>query len=134
MAVCWGIWRRSEITEIYYTQNEKQYKRILIRLIQEKDYSPDDLQEIGIFGCNYDKNNIEDWEDSCDGCEVEECVLLEHIEDKDVLEHFKTFDEDTEFPAILVFADTYFNDEKVTLISVKEAKENTKYGIRGEWN
>lgn len=56
-----------------------------------------------------------------------------HCEDKNVPNHIYLNNKDNlEFPAILVIADTYCNDERITLIPTYEAKDNTKYGINGD--
>lgn len=119
--------RRSNITEIYYIQNEKQYKRLLINLIRENYISPDEFQEI-IYGC--DCLNAED---GCSYCEADDCLLIEHLNDKDITEHIELWGEDMDFPAILVLADTYCRDEKFTLTTIRNAKENTRYGYNGDW-
>lgn len=116
------------MTEIYYIQNEKQYKKILINLIREYNVSPDELEDFGICGCDY-----LDVENECLYCESNNCLLIEHLENKDVIEHIDIYGTDVYFPAILVLADTYEEDEKITLISVGEAKANTKYGYNGYW-
>lgn len=122
-----GCGRRSKITEVYYIQNGKQYRKLLINLIRERNIAPDELQDIGIYGCNY-----QDMEDGCSYCETDDCFLMQHLEDKDITEHFDIYETETEFPAILVIADTHY-DEKITLVSVREIKENTKYGYNGDW-
>lgn len=114
------------MTEIYYVQNEKQYRELLVNLIREKDFEPEDLQNMKIYGCNYQEE-----EDGCLFCEMEECFLLSHLEDKDITEHVIISELNVSFPLILVLADTFYKDEKLTLISVQEAKKNTKYGYNG---
>lgn len=118
------------MTEVYYVQNEKQYRQLLVRLAIEKDKDPDELYEIGICGCNYKlDDNGEYYLDCCDdGCETDACCFILHKADKDIADHIAVSEVKVEFPFILVLADAYSRDERVTMISVKEAKDNTKYG------
>lgn len=120
------------MTEIYHIQNEKQYKKLLIRLISERDYSPDEFEELNIYSCDYKKHHeldVLEWDDVCDNCNANECELIKHIEDKDVANHFDIIGQsDIDYPSILVLADTNDPHENITLISVREAKENTRYG------
>lgn len=78
---------------------------------------------MGIYGCNY--QNVDN---GCTYCENDNCLLVKHLSDRDITAHIELSDEKVDYPAILVLADTYYNDEKVTLASIKEAKRNTKYG------
>lgn len=118
------------MTEVYYVQNETQYRQLLVRLAIEKDKDPDDLQDLGICGCNYklDEEGDRYW-DCCDkSCETDACCFMQHKNDVDVANHIAIEEIKVEFPFIFVLADAYSRDERVTLVSVKEAKENTKYG------
>ena len=51
--------------------------------------------------------------------------MAEHMIINDVNEY--------DYPAILVIADTYDKEDRVTLIPVYETKDNTKYGYDGYW-
>lgn len=85
------------------------------------------LECSGIYLCDY----INDEEiESCDECaECEnECLLVSHINDIDVRKHINRKDEDTEFPCIVCFANTYYKNERITICSISEAKECTEYG------
>lgn len=100
----------------------------MINLVREKDLAPDEIQHIGISGCDHQTT-----EEGCSYCETDDCFLMQHLEDKDITEHFDIYETETEFPAILVIADMHYDDEKITLVSVREIKENTKYGYNGDW-
>lgn len=118
------------MTEIYYVQNEKQYRQLLVRLAIEKDKDPDELYDIGIYGCNYNLDEDGDCYWGCceDGCDSDVCGFISHRKDKDITDHITVKEVEVDFPLIFVLADAYFHNERVTMVSVKEAKENTKYG------
>ena len=120
-----------KIIQVYYIANEKQYKKVLVNLAKECE-EVDDFPELGIFGCNYVDDGF--GECQCGYCESDECLLSEHLEDKDVAEHMIINDvNEYDYPAILVIADTYDKEDRVTLIPVYETKDNTKYGYDGYW-
>lgn len=110
------------MTKIYYIQNEKQYRKLLVGFLEDGNFEVDRLEDIGIYGCSYYEGG------RCDDYECEGCILFEHLEDKNVKENIDIDEENLIFPAILVIADTYYKEENFTLIPVSEAKENTKYG------
>lgn len=115
------------MTEVYYLQNKKQYKTVIARLFMDCS-SPDEGSGLGIVGCYYDGN-----EKYCYECECEYCRLYEDILDnlnhQNILSNILT-EEDIQYPSIMVIADTYDSNEKITIIKVEEAKENTKYGVK----
>ena len=112
------------MTEVYYVANEKQYRKLLINLTKDCEEF-EELETLGINGCDYIESQF--GECQCSYCDLDVCILMHgHLEDKDAADHL-TIDEQ-EFPAILVIADTYYKSDKVTLIPVRETKENTKYG------
>ena len=120
-----------KIIQVYYIANEKQYKKVLVNLAKECE-EVYDFPELGIFGCNYVDDGF--GECQCGYCESDECLLSEHLEDKDVVEHMIINDVNgCDYPAILVIADTYDKEDRVTLIPVYETKDNTKYGYDGYW-
>ena len=63
----------------------------------------------------------------CAECE-NECLLVLHIKDKDVRKHIKRKNEDIEYPCIVCIADSYYKDERITICSISDAKEHTKFG------
>lgn len=72
--------------------------------------------------------------DYCDeSCETDACCFIQHKYDKNIADHIAINEVRVEFPLILVLADVYSRDERVTMISVKEAKDNTKYGYNYDW-
>lgn len=92
-----------------------------------------------MLGCDYPDPNPEEeidefdgWDNRCCDCWFDECQFINHQEDKDVTEHL-LFNQKIYFPAILVIANTEFDDERITWTSVYEAKDNAKYGCHGDW-
>ena len=115
------------MTEIYYCRNEDDMKRVAIYLFQsEVKYNgiEDGIMDSRIYCCDYKSEEAE----CCDDCE-DECLLYDHLEDKNIHKHIELLDSEVEYPCIVCVADTYYNDEKITICSVQEAKENTKYGF-----
>ena len=116
------------MTEIYYCRNEDDMKRVAIHIFSNETLYGNVEQQIldaGIYSCDYRPEDVE----CCQDCECEEgCLLYEHLEDKNVHKHIELMDGEIEYPCIVCVADTHYEDEKVTIISVAEAKESTKYG------
>ncbi len=48
--------------------------------------------------------------------------------DKDVRKHIKRKNEDIEYPCIVCVADSYYKNERITICSIADVKECTKYG------
>jgi len=118
------------ITKVYYVKSEQEYKKMLLHLcgddIEKYSYLTD------FYGCNYQFINKFN---NCVNCKLEECILLNRLQDKDVLAHVELEEAEREYPAIVVIVvDTHCDDEKttITFVPVKEAKNNSKYGY-GEW-
>lgn len=114
------------MTEIYYCRNEDDMKRVAIYLFQsgvDCTCVEDGITDAGLYSCDYKPEEIE----CCEECE-DECLLYEHLEDRNVHKHIELLDSEVEYPCIVCVADTYYNDERITVCSVQEAKENTKYG------
>lgn len=114
------------MTKIYYCRNEDDMKRIAIYLFQDGcNYScvEDGISDAGIYGCNYKPEEIE----CCEDYNLDKCLLTEHLKDKNVHKHIELINNEIEYPCIVCVADTYYNDEKITICSVQKAKENTKY-------
>lgn len=93
-------------------------------MIQQNEYDADDLYIIGLVGCDYDECT----EEGCRRCELYNCLLFEHLGEKDIYRHIYIKEYDIEYPAILVLTDAYC--EEGTLVSISEAKSNTKFGYR----
>jgi len=65
--------------------------------------------------------------DECAKCR-NKCLLVSHIKDKDIRKHIKQEDEDIEYPCIVCVGDSYYKDERITICSISDAKERTRYG------
>ena len=85
------------------------------------------LEYSGIYLCDYINDDEIECCDECAECE-NECLLVSHIKDKDVRKHIKRKDEDIEYPCIVCVSDSYYKDERITICSISDAKEYTKYG------
>lgn len=110
---------------VYYIQNEKQYRRLLVGLLPKID-DWNLTANIDIYGCDYGGDDIDG---DCAMCELDNCVLLEHLNDKDVTNHIKLFDYIEEYPVIMVVTDSSLSDKMVEFVPVSVAKENRKYGV-----
>ena len=109
-------------------------KRVAIHIFKEildKDCLEEALRYSGIYLCDYINDEEIECCDECAECE-NGCLLISHIDDRDVRKHIKWKYEDTNYPCIVCFADTYYRDERITICSISDAKNNTKYGV-GEW-
>lgn len=119
------------MTKIYYCKNEDDLKRVAIHIfteVSEITCCEDGLQYAKICGCDY--NTQEESEFNCD---CDECLLYDHMEDKDAYKHIELRDIDCEFPCIVCVNDIDYSsdeDEIVMIYSISEAKCNTKYGIK----
>lgn len=101
----------------------------IFKEILEQKCLEEALKYSGIFLCDYINNEeIE----CCDECE-NECLLISHMNDKDVIKHIGYKNEDIEYPCIVCFADTYYKDEMITICSISDAKEYTKYGYENKF-
>lgn len=126
------------MADIYYCRNEDDMKRVAIHIFEDKvnNVSVDEgISDSYIYSCDYVSNKVtkDGYKiESCVDCCNEEfdCVLCEHLKDKNVHKHIELCDVDAEYPFIVCVADTYYPDESITICSVKEAKENTKYGCK----
>lgn len=121
--------------KVYYIQNEKQLKKLIFYLyVNNHIVDLEELEKFGLYGCDYIKESLEynevfdSYENNCGVCEADECYVFgQHCNDKDVLHHVH-INSDLEYPLIVV---TYQGQNAlpliVELISVREAKENSKY-------
>ena len=115
------------MAEIYYCKNEDDMKRVAIHLLKDgiNYYSFETgLDNSRIYSCDFVSDEIE----CCEECELEKCLLVEHIEDKDIRKHIQLCENDSNYPCIVCVADTYATDERITICSIADAKDNTKYG------
>lgn len=87
----------------------------------------DALDYSGIYLCDYINDKEIECCDECAECE-NKCLLVSHIEDKDVRKHIKQKYEDVEYPCIVCVTDSNYRDERITICSISDAKEHTKYG------
>lgn len=118
------------MTEIYYCRNEDDMKRVAIHIFKSGNGSfENDMNASGIYCCDYKTEEFE----CCEDCEIEECLLYEHLDEKNVHKHIELLSSDVEYPCIVCVTDTFYEDEKITTCSVAEAKENTKYGMNEYW-
>ena len=125
------------MTEIYYCRNEDDMKRVAIHIFTHKFNNAgaeDALADSGICVCDYINKKISDDEEEIYDCyecadREDECVLCDHLKDKDVFKHIEIYNTEVEYPCVVCIADTYYPDEKFTICSVTKAKENTKYGV-----
>lgn len=85
-----------------------------------------------IYLCDYINNEEIECCDECAECK-NKCLFISHIKDKDVRKHIKLKDEDIEYPCIVCFANTYYKDEQITICSISDAKEYTKYGYNNDF-
>lgn len=115
------------MTEVYYCKDENDIKRVAMHIFQS-DVINRSFEESRHYAniCVCDFAPIDT---SCNKCELEKCLLIKHMEDKDVYKHISLFDDRITYPCIVCMADTHYNDEKVTICSIAQAKENTKYGV-----
>lgn len=115
------------MTEIYYCKNEDDMKRVAIHIFQyeyQNSGADDALQKSCICGCDYANMG-------CNECELDGCLLCDKLDKKDVHKHIDIdmyTNDDIEYPCVVCVADTYDSSEKVTVCSISDAKENTKYG------
>lgn len=122
--------------KVFYVQNEKQLKKIMLYLVRNEIIENlDDLTKIGFLGCDYIKNDLPDdvsfdpYEQNCIMCGFGDCYLFgEHENDKDVLSHFY-IEPEIEYPSILFCKPATSGLDPVILetVTIQEAKENTKY-------
>ena len=77
--------------KVFYVQNEKQLKRIIL---SDADLELEDLIKLHLLGCDYIESQLPEYEcfdpydDNCRMCKQDMCLLFEeHIHDKDVLNH-----------------------------------------------
>lgn len=122
--------------KVYYVQNEKQLKKIILYLVKSEQIEDIDyLAKIGFLGCDYIKSAIpnevvfDPHDHNCIMCEFDECYLFDvHMDDKDVLNHFYV-EQEIEYPFILISRPPISGYDPMILetITIQEAKENTKY-------
>lgn len=111
------------MAEIYYCKNEEDFKRVVIHIFKNDNYEPEECIELSkICACKYKPEETE----SCHECDLDMCLLYEHLNDKDVRKQIVVPD-DIPYPCIICITESDFLDERVTICSVEEAKNNTKY-------
>ena len=119
---------------IYYCKNEDELKKVCFDLFSKNNFDcweeAKDLSKI--CGCSF--NNEEKFcnDDICEdkGCDLVTCLLNENT--KNIYKYIilQEFEEELNYPVIVSFdINTYYEDEKFQIISVSDAKKNTKYGI-----
>lgn len=121
------------MNQIYYCKNEDDLKRVMTHIFKETYgyYGIEDaLIEAKISRCGY----VEDTDiENCMACELEDCMLCRHFNDKNLHNSIYLHDDlinNTYFPCIVSFADTFDKNEKLTICSLSDAKNNTKYGFQ----
>ena len=116
------------MTEIYYCKNENDMKRVAVHLFAKELQDTcieDATRYAGIYACDYKPEEIE----CCEECDLEKCFLIEYLDKKNIHNHITLENEDIDYPCIVCAADTHYEDERITICSVNNAKENTKYGL-----
>ena len=116
------------MTEIYYCKNENDMKRVVIHLFRkELDNTcfEDAISYSGIYCCDCKPSEIE----CCEECDLDECLLVNCLNNKNIHNHITLGNKEIYYPCVVCVSDTYYEDERITICSVQQAKENTKYGI-----
>ena len=116
------------MTEIYYCKNENDMKRVAIHLFRKglaNTCFEDAINYSGIYCCDYKPSEIE----CCEECDLDECLLVEHLNNKNIHSYIRLENEGIDYPCLVCVADTLYEDERITICSIQQAKENTKYGI-----
>lgn len=117
------------MTEVYYCRNEEDMKRVAIHIFSNPNYELDEsIDKSHLYSCDYKPEDIE----CCEECELEFCLLHNHLSDKNVHKHIEVY-QDIDYPCIVCVTDSDLRDESVTICSVTEAKDNTKYGCGYGW-
>lgn len=115
----------SNMTPVFYCKNEDDFKRVVIHIFKNENYELDECIEMSkIICCNYKPEEI----NSCQECELDSCLLYEHLEESNVHKHIDVC-QDIEYPCVVCIADTYYKDERIAICSIADAKLNTKYGF-----
>lgn len=116
------------MTKIYYCKNEDDMKRVAIHIFEKEINNSsfeDGIDNSGIYCCDYKSEEIE----CCQDCNLEECLLCKHLEDKNVHKHIELMDKYLNYPYVVCVADTYHKKDSITVCSIADAKDNTKYGF-----
>ena len=115
--------------KVFYVQNEKQLKKLILSDI---DLELEDLTRLYLLGCDYIKSRLSEdecfdpYDNNCGMCEQEICLLFGgHIHDKDVLNHIYV-DQEIEYPILVIIHDSQC-ERIIECVSVNEAKKNTRY-------
>ena len=126
----------SSTIKLFYVQNEKQLKKLILYLVKSDTVEDlEDLTNIGFLGCDYIESDLPDdiifdpYDQNCMMCGFGDCYLFgDHMDDKDVLNHFYV-EQEIEYPLILICRPPIAGYDPIILemITMQEAKENTKY-------
>lgn len=119
-------------TEIYYCKNEEDLKRVSLHIFNEAldRYGVEiALMRSHIQYCDYAQDQEQDYDITCADCDIDECLLFVHQDDKDVRKHFEIEQVDCVLPCIVCIDD----DDITNYCSVEKSKNNTKNSCRNEW-
>ena len=108
------------MAEIYYCKNEEDMKRAAIHIFSNpNNYDLEEsINNAHLYSCDYKPDDIE----CCAECELEYCLLCDHLSDKNAYKHVEVR-QDIDYPCIVCVT-----DKEATICSLAEAKDNTKYG------
>jgi len=112
---------------IFYCKDETDYKKVAVHIFNSEinnNSLEDAIKYSGILTCSFNKDEEFDW---CEGCELEDCLLVDKLGDKDIYKEIEVYQLEEVYPLLVVYDSDL--DGIVQYVSINNAKSNTKYGI-----